>query len=94
MRLCWLHTPHCWKSHALAQIIHIQQASKYLKIGTCPASQKVIGIYRKTNCSLEISKFSLALLPEALVNMSGRVLFSRPDSREITLSEDIVFQYK
>ena len=28
--------------------------------------------------SLEISKFSLALLPEALVNTSGRVLFSSP----------------
>ena len=29
--------------------------------------------------SLEISKFSLALQPETLVNMSGRVLFSSPD---------------
>ena len=28
--------------------------------------------------SLEISKFSLDLQPEALVNMSGRVLFSSP----------------
>ena len=29
--------------------------------------------------SLEISKFSLALQPKALVNTSGRVLFSSPD---------------
>ena len=32
----------------------------------------------KKKCSLEISKFSLALQSEALVNTSGRVLFSSP----------------
>ena len=56
----------------------IDQASKYLKIGTCPAAQKILVYMGKINFSLEISKFSLALQPEALVNTSGRVLFSSP----------------
>ena len=55
------------------------QASKYLKIGTCPASPKILAYMGKSYISLEISKFSLALQPEALVNTSGRVLFSSPD---------------
>ena len=56
------------------------QASKYLKIGTCPTSQKNIGIHKNFFywLSLEISKFSLALQPEALVNRSGQVLFLSP----------------
>ena len=55
------------------------QASKYLEIGTCPASQKLLAHMGKMKYSLEISKFSLALQPEALVNTSGRVLFSSPE---------------
>ena len=56
------------------------QDSKYLKIGTCPASQKSIGIYGEIFIfTIEISKFSLAMQPEALVNTSGRVIFSSPD---------------
>ena len=54
------------------------QGSKYLKIGTCPASQKLLAYMGKNQFLLEISKFSLALQPEALVNMSGRVIFSSP----------------
>ena len=58
----------------------MSQALKYLKIGTCPASQKIIGIYGKNvNLHWKSSKVSLALQPEALVNRSGRVDFSRPD---------------
>ena len=33
----------------------------------------------KNKFSLEISSFSLALQPEALLNTSGQVLFSSPD---------------
>ena len=54
------------------------QVSKYLKICTCPASQKLLEYMGKIYISLEISTFSLALQPEALVNTSGRVLFSSP----------------
>ena len=54
------------------------QASKYLKKGTCPASQKLLTYMGKKYFSLKISKFSLALQPEALVNTSGRVIFSSP----------------
>ena len=45
-----------------------------------PCITKIIGIYgKKFNCHyIEISKFSLALQPEALVNTSGRVQFSSP----------------
>ena len=44
-----------------------------------PCITKIIGIYeKKKKNSLDISKFPLALQPEALVNTSGRVLFSRP----------------
>ena len=43
-----------------------------------PCITKIIDIYGKQLFSLEISKFSLALQPEALVNTSGRVLFSSP----------------
>ena len=58
------------------------QASKYLKISTCPASQKMLAYIGKNSFSLKISKFPLALQPEALVNTSGRVQFSSPaDSR-------------
>ena len=39
---------------------------------------KFIGIHGENLFSLEISKYSLALQPEALVNTSGRVLFSSP----------------
>ena len=46
------------------------QASKYLKIGTCPSSQNYWHIIYGKKISLEISKFSLALQPEALVNTS------------------------
>ena len=35
-------------------------------------------IWGKNSFTLEMSKFSLALQPEALVNTSGRVLFSSP----------------
>ena len=42
--------------------------------------QKYWHIWEKNQFSLEISKFSLALQPEALVNTSGRVLFSSPGS--------------
>ena len=24
LRLCWLHIPHCWKSHALAQFLYLR----------------------------------------------------------------------
>ena len=54
------------------------QASKYLKIVTCPASQNLLANMGKIQFSLEISKYSLALQPKALVNTSGRVLFSSP----------------
>ena len=27
LRLCWLHIPHCWKSHALTQITYVQSAT-------------------------------------------------------------------
>ena len=56
-----------------------KQDSKYLKISTCPASQKQLAYMGKKIFSLEVSKFSLALQPEALVNTSGRVLFSSPE---------------
>ena len=60
----------------LSQQFFSHQASKYVKIGTCPASQKNIGIQgKKITFSISI-KFSLALQPEPLVNTSGRVLFS------------------
>ena len=39
------------------------QALKYLEIGTCPASQKLM-MYTGEKNSLEVSKFSLALQPE------------------------------
>ena len=65
-------------SHICPHNIKRPQASKYLKIGTCPASQNFLAYMRKILNILEISKFSLALQPEALVNTSGRVLFSRP----------------
>ena len=60
-------------------VAEVQQALKYLKIGTCPASQKILA-YMKKNVNLhwKSSKVSLALQPEALVNTSGRVDFSRP----------------
>ena len=45
----------------------VSQALKYLKIDTCPASQKLLKYMGK--------KFT-----EALVNASGRVLFSSPVS--------------
>ena len=51
--------------------------SKYLKIGTWPASQKLL-TYMGNKFTLEISKFSLALQHQALVNTSGRVLCSSP----------------
>ena len=54
------------------------QASKYRKISTCPASRKLLAYMGKIKFSLEISKFALALQPEALVNTSGRMLFSSP----------------
>ena len=55
------------------------QTSKYLKIGTGPASQKNIGMFGIFfNFHWKTSKFSLALQPEALVNTSGRVDFSSP----------------
>ena len=53
---------------------HFKIFSKYLKIGTCPASQNLLAYIGKTLFSLEISNFSLALQPEAI----GRVLFSSP----------------
>ena len=37
--------------------------------------------------SLEISKFLLALQPEALVNTSGRVLFSSPAMKRVDPDE-------
>ena len=58
---------------------NVVQFSKYIKIGTCPASQNYWLYMGKNSFSLEISKFSLALQPEALVNTSGRVQFSSPD---------------
>ena len=61
------------------------QASKYLKIGTCPASQNLFAYMWKIKFSVEISKYSLALQPETLVNTSGRVLFSSPAMFILTL---------
>ena len=49
------------------------QALTYLKIGTCPASQKLLTYMDKI-----LIYISLALQPEALVNTSGRVDFSSP----------------
>ena len=44
-----------------------------------PCFTKIIGMYGKTdNLPWKLSKFSLALQPEALVNTSGRVDFSSP----------------
>ena len=59
-------------------MICMYQASKYLKIGTCPASQKILVYMGEIEFSIEISKFSLALQPEELVNTSGQLLFSSP----------------
>ena len=56
----------------------ILQALKYLKIDTCPASQNVLADMGKISFSVEISKYSLALQHETLVNTSRRVLFSSP----------------
>ena len=56
-----------------------QQVLKYLKIGTCPASQKLLAYLRKNLIFTRMSKFSLALQPEAFVNTSERVLFSSPE---------------
>ena len=55
------------------------QASKFLKIGTSPGSQKLLAYMGKNQFTPEISKIPLALQPEALVNTSGPVLFSSPD---------------
>ena len=46
------------------------QASKYTKIGTCPASQKNLAYMGKNNFHSKVSKISLALQPEGLVNTS------------------------
>ena len=51
---------------------------KVLKIGTYPASQKLLAHGHFLEFILEITKFLLAQQPEALVNTSGQVLFSRP----------------
>ena len=56
----------------------VYQALKYLKIGTCPAPQKLLAYIEKIQFSIEMSKVSLALHPEELVNTSGQVLFSSP----------------
>ena len=63
------------------------QALKYLKIGTCPASQKLFAYMEKNvNLHWKSSKVSLARQPEALINTSGRVDFWRPDMLEIILT--------
>ena len=54
------------------------QASKYLKISTCPTAQKELAYMGKIIFTRNI-KFSLALQPETLVNMSGPVLFLSPE---------------
>ena len=54
------------------------QALKYLKIGTCPASQKLLAYMEKMLIYIGNHPVSLALQPEALVNTSGRVDYSRP----------------
>ena len=56
------------------------QVSKYIEIGTCPASQKIMAYMGKKINFIRNIKFSLALQPEALVNTSGRELFSSPES--------------
>ena len=69
------------------------QTSKYLKIGTCPASQKLLSYMGNFLISTRQAKFSLALQPEALVNTSGGVLFSSPACKTATLKKaQIVFQ--
>ena len=58
----------------------------------CPASQKILAFMGKKQFSLEISKFSLALQPEALVNTSRRVLFSSPEmliKTEISTNKEV-----
>ena len=57
---------------------HTAQVSKYIKIGTSPASQKLLAIYgEKINFTRNIKIF-IALQPEALVNTSRGVLFFEP----------------
>ena len=58
--------------------MHFLQASKYLKISTCPASRKLLAYMGKNEIFTRNIKYLLALQPEALVNTSGRVLFSSP----------------
>ena len=62
-------------SHAIAKANGMNKAGLEISENRhLPCITKNIGIY----VSLEISKFSLALQPEALVNTSGQVLFSSP----------------
>ena len=32
LSLCWLHIPHCWKSHVMAQLYHVLLLSAILGI--------------------------------------------------------------
>ena len=65
------------------------QALKYLKLGTCPASQKLLTYMEKIfNLHWKSSKISLALQPGALVNTSGRVDFSSPDVLALYISKN------
>ena len=56
-------------------------------MGTCPASQKLLAYMGK---NLNFTR--IALQPEALVNTSGRVLFSSPGVDYLMSTYDDVIQ--
>ena len=57
-----------------------------------PGIREIIGIYgKKNNLHKKYIFFSLALQPEALLNTSGRVLFSSPGLAPVLQSRPLFF---
>ena len=50
LRLCWLHIPHCWKSHALALLLYPSKISAFFVCvdALCPSQQLFSHVWTNT----------------------------------------------